>query len=189
MVYLQVRLTNTYRFFSIRLKPGNISRSLASIDAEWKKLLPGAPFEYKFQDETLKSLYDTELRMERAAYMGATLAIIMVLLGLLGLITITLHRRMKEFGIRKVLGASFSGMLALVLREFLLVLLAAALVALPLSYWIMTHWLEQYAYRTLIGWAPFIIAIGTVSGVTFLLVFLRALQALKASPVRTLRTE
>lgn len=189
MVYLQVQLTKTYRFFSIRLKPGSINRSLANVEAEWRKLMPGAPFNYKFQDDTLRTLYDTELRMQKAAYLGAGLAITMVLLGLLGLVTITLNRRMKEFGIRKVLGASFYGMLLLVLREFLFVLLPAALLALPLGYWIMHQWLQQYAYRTAIGATPFLIATGTVLLVTLLLVFFRSLHVLRSNPVHTLRSE
>jgi ABC-type antimicrobial peptide transport system permease subunit len=104
MVFFNVRTTAIYRYLSFKVKPGNVSGSLEAIRQKWAVLLPGSAFEYAFMDDVLKQLYKTEIQLERAAYAATLLALVIVLLGVLGLVSVSVQRRVKEIGIRKVLG-------------------------------------------------------------------------------------
>ena len=110
-------------------------------------LLPGTAFEYKFMDDTLKNLYQSELRLRKAAYVATILSVVIVLLGILGLISLSIRKRTKEIGIRKVLGASVPGIIMLFLKEFLWVIVLAGLVACPFTQCIVIlkrrEWLAQ----------------------------------------------
>ncbi|HUR10091.1 MAG TPA: ABC transporter permease, partial [Flavitalea sp.] len=151
-----------YRFMSLKIKPGNISNSLRAIERKWAEVLPGAPFEYNFMEANLEKLYQSELQMKKASMTATGLALVIVLLGVLGLISLSVQKRTKEIAIRKVLGSSLTGILALFMKEFLIIVLIAALVACPIAYMIMHQWLEAYAYRIdLTAW-PFILSIGGV---------------------------
>lgn len=128
--------------------------------------MPGAPFEYHFMDDALKKLYATELQLKKAAYIATILAVIIVLLGVLGLISLSIQKRTKEIGIRKVLGSSAIRITLLFLDDFLGVVLIAAAVACPLAYLIMQKWLSDYAYKINISLLPFIFSIALLTGVT-----------------------
>ncbi|MBE7178531.1 MAG: ABC transporter permease, partial [Mucilaginibacter polytrichastri] len=106
IVFLHVRYFPFYRYFSFRLKPGHIQESLGTIQKKWASLMPGAPFEYNFMDDTLARLYKTELQLRKASLTATVLSFIIVFLGVLGLISISVQKRVKEIGIRKVLGSS-----------------------------------------------------------------------------------
>ncbi|MES2881530.1 MAG: FtsX-like permease family protein, partial [Bacteroidota bacterium] len=136
-IFLQPSLTNTYRFLSFKLKPGNIGAAIAAIEKKWAVLLPGSSFEYRFMDDVLKKLYASEIQMKKAAYGATALAGVIVLLGVLGLISLSVQKRTKEIGIRKVLGASASNIIALFLKDFLPVLVVGGLLAIPASWYIM----------------------------------------------------
>jgi ABC-type antimicrobial peptide transport system permease subunit len=119
IVFFNVQFATIYRFMSFKLKPGNIAASVDAVQKRWNALIPGAPFEYKFMDDTLTNLYKLEIQLKKASYTATILALIIVLLGVVGLISLSVQKRTKEIGIRKVLGASVPGIITLFMKEFL----------------------------------------------------------------------
>ena len=189
VIFVQVGVGSVYRFLSFKLKPGNISGSMDALRKQWSALMPGAPFEYKFMDDTLKNLYKTEIQLKQAAYTATLLTLIIVLLGVFGLIALSIQKRIKEIGIRKVLGSSVGGIIALFMKEFLVVILVAGIIACPLAYFVMQGWLNEYAYRISMTAQPFIISVLTLGFITALLISLQTVKAANANPVESLRTE
>jgi putative ABC transport system permease protein len=188
-IFMNNRRTNSYRFLSFKIKPGNISSATNSIQKKWAQLLPGSSFEYMFMDDTLKKMYATELQLKKAAYSATILALIIVLLGVLGLVSLSIHRRIKEIGVRKVLGASLTSIIVLFIKEFAVILIIAILVACPFAWYLMKDWLENYAYRINISSQPFIIAILLVSLITLLLIALQVISTIRRNVIKSLKTE
>ena len=189
IVMLNVEFGGIYRFMSFKLKPGDISASVSAIQKKWAALMRDAPFEYKFMDDTLANLYKSEIQLKKASYTATVLALIIVLLGVVGLISLSIQKRTKEIGIRKVLGSSVAGIVVLFIKEFLLVVLIGGLIACPLAYIIMHNWLQGYAYRVDITAQPFIISTAYLGLITALLICLQTIKAAIANPVKSLRTE
>jgi putative ABC transport system permease protein len=189
MTFINVNQTPFYRYFSIRLKPGNMEASLAALQKKWAEVMPGAPFEYGFMDDALAKMYKTELQLKKASYLATGLAIIIVLLGVLGLISLSIQKRTKEIGIRKVLGSSVKDVMMLFLKDFLGTVAIAGLIACPLAYWMMHKWLNSYAYKISLTPAPFAIAIVALILVTSVLISLQTVKAALANPVKSLRAE
>jgi len=179
----------TYRYFVFKLRPGNIGKSLDILQKKWAQLMPGAPFEYRFMDQTLEHMYAVELRLRKAASTATVLAFVIVLLGILGLVSSSVRRRNKEIAIRKVIGASAGGIVRLFLREYVPVLLVAGLVATPIAYGIMSTWLNDYATRVAITPVPFVGAIGVLALIMIVLIAGQTLGAALRNPVRALRSE
>jgi putative ABC transport system permease protein len=188
-VFFNVRNAITYRYLSFKLKPGNISAGIDAIQKKWATLMPGSSFEYSFMDDTLKKLYATELQLKKAAYAASVLSLIIVLLGILGLVSLSIHKRVKEIGIRKVLGASLPNILLLFVKEFVVIIIVAALVACPLAYMLMKEWLNGYASRIDISFNPFIVSIASLVLITMLLIVIQTMKAAIANPIKSLRTE
>jgi len=151
--------------------------------------LPDAPFEYHFVDDALKHLYQTEIQLKKASYMATVLAVIIVLLGVLGLVSLSVQKRTREIGIRKVLGSSVTGIINLFLKEFLVTLIIAGLISCPLAYLIMHSWLNGYAYRITINLYPFAISIGLLMILIVILITIQTIKAALNNPVKSLRTE
>ncbi|HVX28827.1 MAG TPA: ABC transporter permease [Parafilimonas sp.] len=189
MCFVNVKLNPLYRYLTIRLKPGNIPDEINALQKKWSALMPGAPFEYQFMDETLQKIYSTELQLQQAAYTSTVLSLIIVLLGVLGLISLSIQKRTKEIGIRKALGSSVSGIISLFMKEFLWIIVIAAIIACPLAYMIMHNWLQGYAYRINVTATPFIISIICLGLITALLICIQTIKAAVANPVKSLRTE
>lgn len=189
ITFMHVGSSNIFRYFSIKLKPGDIKTSLVALEKKWNELLPGAPFEYKFMDDTLKNLYKSEIRLRKASLAATILALIIVMLGVLGLISLSVQKRTKEIGIRKVLGSSVINIIALFMKEFLVVILIAGFIACPLAYLIMRNWLNGYAYRISITALPFVISFLFLSLITVMLISLQTLKLVYSNPVNNLRTE
>jgi len=189
ITFMHIRNSQIFRYFSVKLKPGDISTSLSALQKKWALLMPGAPFEYKFMDETLRHLYKTEIQLRQAAYTAFLLALIIVLLGVLGLVAMSIQRRTKEIGIRKVLGSSVTNIMLLFIREFLFVILIAGLIAFPIAYMIMQNWLNAYVYRINITMLPFILSILLLGLISALLIGLQTLKVALSNPVKSLRTE
>ena len=177
-----------YRFFSFRLS-GNPKQTIAGLEQTWRTLFPDAPFDYAFLDQTLQNMYQTELQLEKAAYISTVLALVIVLLGIFGLVSLSVVRRTKEVGIRKVLGASVPGIVGLFLKEYVWILLIANAIAWPVAYWFMTNWLAGYAYHTLLTWSPFVLVGAGLAVLTALVVSLQSIKAALMNPVKSLRSE
>jgi putative ABC transport system permease protein len=189
MVFFNLHFAPIYRYFSFRINPGNISASVAAIRKKWNALMPGVPFEYKFMDDTLTQLYQSEIRLKKASYTATGLALIIVLLGVLGLISLSIQKRTKEIGIRKVLGASVVDIVSLFNKEILPLVLVAGLVACPAAWLLMNGWLNDYAYRIPLTAKPFVVSIFGLAFITAILITIQTIKAGTENPVKSLRTE
>ena len=172
------------------LKPtDDLSQALQSIESVMKKNNPAYPFEYKFVDDQFNEKFKTETLMSKLSTLFAALAIIISCLGLFGLAAYTAERRVKEIGIRKVLGASVTGIAGLLSKDFLQLVALSCLVAFPVAWWMMLNWLQNYQYRIHIEWWVFA-ATGMLSMLIALLtVSFQAIKAAMVNPVISLRTE
>lgn len=186
IIFINVRSANIFRYFSFKLKGDD---ALPSLQRKWAELIPGAPFEYKFTDDILANMYQTEVQLKQAAYTATILSFIIVLLGVTGMISLSIQKRRKEIGIRKVLGSSINGIVALFVKEFTVVILVAGVIACPIAYIIMKNWLNDYVYRIDITAGPFIITISLLLAVTGILIILQTVKAASANPVKSLRSE
>ncbi|WP_134089736.1 ABC transporter permease [Olivibacter sp. XZL3] len=189
MLWFNVKNSNAYRYFSIRLKPGNIGSSLDHLTALWKKLLPTAPFDYTFMDAKLAQQYKTEMQLKQAGAVATVLAMIIVLLGILGLVSHNLQKRVKEIGIRKVLGASVKQIVYLFVRDVYPLFLLSTLVAVPTSYWLMKKWLTNYYIRTELDTSNFLMPILVLGLVTLSVIALQTIKTAINKPVDALRNE
>ena len=189
MLFFNVQFAPNYRYLSFKIKPGNIAASIEAIQKKWSKLMPGSSFEYQFMDDTLKKLYATEIQLKKAAFTATVLSLVIVLLGVLGLISLSIHKRVKEISVRKVLGASVPNITLLFVKDFMLVVLIAALVACPVAYYIMQGWLNNYASRITITATPFLWPVVALGSVTLGLIALQTLKAAMANPMKNLRSE
>jgi ABC-type antimicrobial peptide transport system permease subunit len=179
-----------YGFLNIRLRPGNdLSSALAKVEAVFKADNSGYPFEYTFADQRFEWNFSMETRIGKQAGIFSVLAVVISCLGLFGLAAYTAERRTKEIGIRKVLGASVTGLAALLSKEFLKWVTLACLIAFPLAWWAMSRWLADYAYRTAIHWWVFVLTGTAALVIALLTVSIQAIRAALSNPVETLRSE
>lgn len=189
LVFLQLGLTNTFRYLSFKVKPGNINQTITEIQQQWAALMPGTSFEFKFLDETLNKVYKKEIQLKRATYMATFFSLLIALLGILGLVSLSIHKKTKEIGIRKVLGASMPGIIQLFIKEFLPVILLAGFVACPLAWYLLQQWLSRYAYRITISVAPFLFSIAGLAIITIVLIILQTIKTSLQNPVTSLKNE
>lgn len=174
----------------IRIKPqSDPSNALAKIGEVMKKDNPGYPFEYKFVDDQFNDKFLSEMLISKLSRVFAALAILISCLGLFGLAAYTAEQRTKEIGVRKVLGASVSGIAALLSTDFIKLVCLSCIVAFPVAWWAMQNWLQNYQYHIKISWWIFLIA-GVVSILIALFtVSFQAIKAAIANPIKSLRTE
>jgi putative ABC transport system permease protein len=162
---------------------------LSKIETLWHRDLPGVPFSYAFMDEQVQKQYETEIAMSHIIDSFTIMAILISSLGLFGLAAFSAEQRTKEIGIRKVLGGSVTGIARLLSMDFLRLVLVAFVIAIPIAWWVMSKWLEGFAYRTAISWWMFAAA-GLVSGfIALMTVGPQAVRAARANPVNSLRGE
>ena len=178
-----------FRYMLVRIRAENISKSLQFLKQKWEELFPGRLFEFSFFDEDFDRIYKSETRLAKTFNYITGLAILIACLGLFGLASFTTLRRTKEIGIRKVLGASVSGIVILLSKDFLKWVLVANLIAWPLAYFAMNKWLQNFAYRTNIGLSIFLLAAALVFVTALLTIILQAIKAALANPVDSLRYE
>ncbi|MFT3911720.1 MAG: ABC transporter permease [Ferruginibacter sp.] len=189
MVITNVNFNKIYRLMCFKLKPGNISESMASIQKKWLTLMPGSSFEYLFMDESLNNLYKSEIQLKKASQVATVLALIIVVLGIIGLVSLSIQKRIKEIGIRKVLGASVTNIASLFMKDFLPVIFIGGFIAIPIAWFIMQKWLNDYTYRITITAQPFVISIVALGLITSVLIVLQISKAALQNPVKSLRTE
>jgi putative ABC transport system permease protein len=174
---------------SLRISASHAHQLAGQIESLWRKMAPSQPFSYTFMDEEFNNMYLAEERMGSIAMTFSILAIFIACLGLFGLTAYAAEQRTREIGIRKVLGASVSGIIGLLSRDFLGLVGIATLIAFPLSWWVMHRWLEDFAYRIRIGWEVFAMAAMAALAIALLTVSFQAVKAALANPVRSLRTD
>jgi putative ABC transport system permease protein len=174
---------------AVRINAADFKTSLTSIEKLWKKFIPARPFHYSFFEQDLAALYRQEQTTQKIFTIFSSLAIFIACIGLLGLAAYTTQQRSREISIRKVLGASVSNVVAMLSKDFLKLVLIAALFAFPLAWWAMHSWLQDFSYRINITWWVFVIAAMLAVLIALLTISFQAIKAATANPVKNLRTE
>jgi len=173
----------------IRVRPEQISETIASVEQAWQQMLPGKPFSYSFLDDDMDAQYRAEQRWSRIVQLASLFAVFIACLGLFGLATLTVTKRTKEIGVRKVLGASVVGIVGLIGREFAKLVVIAAVLACPIAYYGLAEWLGGFAYRIgLTPWA-FIGAGVAALAIALLTISIQTIRDATANPVDSLRYE
>ena len=178
-----------YGVLVVRTQPGKTKEALGSIEALCHRINPAFPFSYSFADESYLQLYRNEQVISKLSNVFSFLAIFISCLGLLGLVMFTAEQRTKEIGIRKVLGASVIGIVRLLSIDFFRLVSIAIIIACPLAWWMMSGWLDDYAYKVSISWWIFLSAGALALLITLLTISFQALRAALANPVISLKTE
>jgi len=180
---------NPWNKVMVRIKGTNQKETIAQIQKLYESFNPGFPFTYSFLDEAYQKQYETETRVSTLSEYFSVLAILISCLGLFGLVAFTAQKRQKEIGIRKVVGASVNSITFMLTKDFLKLVFIAVLIAFPLSWYLLSQWLNSFAYRISIGPAVFLIAIVSVILITVFTVSFQAIKAALANPVKSLRSE
>lgn len=173
----------------VRLRPGNPAPAIQHIEKAWQSAASGLPFQYGFLDENLNRFYQSEQRWGRIVGIAGAICILLACMGLLGLTSLVVVNRTKEIGIRKVLGASVQSILTLLSKDFIRLVLLAAIVAIPLAWWAMNKWLEDFAYRIDIQWWMFAIAGLLTLAIALITIGLQAMKTALSNPVNSLKSE
>ena len=177
------------RVAMIRLRPGNLEAGVAAVENAYKQVAAAFPFEYRFLDQQFDTLYRKDLRQQTILSVFAGLAIFIACLGLFGLASFAANRRFKEIGVRKVLGSSVTSIVVLLSKDLLKPVLLATAIALPLGYFAMSKWLEDFAYKAPVGWDVFVLSVLITFAIALFTVGWKALKAAMANPVKSLRNE
>ena len=186
---LILQLGDNWGNIAVRMNTKNIPSVIKAIENKWHEMVPAQPFNYTFMDEDFNKVYTSEQQTGKLFISFAIFAIFIGCLGLFGLVTYAAEQRTKEIGVRKVLGASVSGIVAMLSKDFAKLVLIASLIAFPISWWTMNKWLQSFAYRIGISWWVFIVAGSTAIAIAMITVSLQAIKAAVANPVKSLRTE
>ncbi len=174
---------------SVRIGASGIPGVIDQIRSKWKAMAPSQPFDYSFMDEDFDRLYTSEQRTGQIFITFALLAILIACLGLFGLVTYAAEQRIKEIGIRKVLGANIGTIVTMILKDFMKLVVVASLIGFPVAWWAMSRWLRDFAYRTNISWWIFLLAAAITVLIALLTISFKSIKAAMANPVKSLRTE
>lgn len=180
---------NDYEKLLVRIKPGTYQQAIQSIQEHWQQLASDVPFDYSFVDEDLDRLYQSEQNLAALFRSFAGLTIFIACLGLLGLAMFTTERRVKEIGVRKVFGATVQNIVFLLSQDIVKLIALSLLVASPLAYFAMQHWLENFAYKIEIGWPIFLLAGGLTISIALLTMSLQTVKAAMTNPADSLKHE
>ena len=187
--------TNAERFgdvlglTAVRVKADNFKEAVQSIETKWKEFVKDRPFQYSFLDKTVEEQYLAEATSQKIFSFFSSLAIFIACIGLLGLAAYATQQRMREISIRKVLGASAGNIVGMLSKDFMKLVLIAALIAFPVSWFFMHKWLEDFAYRINIGWWVFAVAGFLAVLIALLTISFQAIKAAVSNPVKVLRSE
>ncbi len=189
LAFIHVDAFMQYRYLTVKLQPGDLSKAVEQVKAKWKALSPTSPFEYTFMDDRFQALYNSELQLKKATNVATILNFLIVLMGIFGVVAITLAKRNKEIAVRKVLGADVRNVLLLFIKDYAGLILVANIIAWPLAYIVTDNWLQNYNYR--IGQSIYsYLTVGLlVFIVAFLLVTAQCLRTATSNPVKSLRSE
>ena len=174
---------------SIRIDGNHLHDGVGHLESVWSKLVPDVPLHYAFIDDSLEQQYASEQKMESVFYIFAGLSFLIACMGLFGLSTFMMQQRVREIGIRKVLGAQVSGIIVLLTTDFSKLVLLSALIALPLGWFAMQEWLETFAYHTGIGWWIYALAVVIPVVIALITVGVQSVRAALVNPAETLRME
>ena len=176
-------------YLAIRIAPDDVAETMGFLESNWREIYPDDSFTYSFLDEDFNRLYQNEARQGRIFRSFSILAVFIACLGLLGLASFTAEQRTREIGVRKVLGASASGIVALLSKEYVRLVAYANLIAWPIAYYVMNDWLDSFAYRADLSPWIFLLAAALAIAVTMLTVSYRAVSVAHTDPVDALQHE
>jgi putative ABC transport system permease protein len=174
---------------AMRVSAKTIPSVIDKVQDDWKTMAPGQPFNYTFMDADFNNTYQAEQRTGKLFITFAVFAIFIGCLGLFGLVTYAAEQRTKEIGVRKILGASVSGIVVMLSKDFAKLVLIASLIAFPLAWWVMHTWLQSFAYRIRIGWWVFVVAGAAAILIALITISFQAIKAAIANPAKSLRME
>lgn len=177
------------RLALIKIQTGDLPQAVERIKKLYDNAAPGYPFEYSFLDESFDRLYQSEIKQETLLGVFAVIAISIACLGLFGLASYTALKRTKEIGVRKVLGSSVENIIVLLSKDLLKPVLMAICIAIPVAYYVMNQWLQNFAYKTPLSWWIFVVAAILSFVIALLTVSIQAIRAAVANPVESLRNE
>jgi len=176
-------------YILIKVRPENLSKTMQLVKDTWKKLAPDSPFTATFIDENINRQYKREEQLSEIFIAGAIMAIVLSCMGLFAMVILIVTQRTKEIGIRKVLGASVTGIVTLLSKDFLKLVFISIVIASPVAYWAMNKWLQDFYYRINIGWSVFLIAGVSALVIALITVSFQSIKAATSNPVKSLRTE
>ena len=177
-------------WINIRINPQmTAGNAIPKIESVFKKIIPSVPFDYKFADDEYALKFAREERIGKLASVFAVLAIAISCLGLFGLASFVAEQRTKEIGIRKVVGASVFNLWKMLSKDFVVLVLLACFIAIPIAYYFLSNWLEKYEYRIQISWWVFVVTSIAALAITLLTVSYQAIKAALMNPVKSLRSE
>ncbi|AQG79417.1 ABC transporter permease [Spirosoma montaniterrae] len=183
-------LEDNYNWINIRLNPAiSASEALPKIEAVFKKIIPTAPFDYKFADQEYAAKFAAEERIGNLALVFTVLAVLISCLGLFGLASFMAEARTKEIGVRKVLGASVLNLWGLLSKDFVILVIISFFIATPIAYYFLSNWLQKYEYRTELSWWIFAVSGAGALVITLLTISFQSVKAALMNPVKSLRTE
>lgn len=190
LVFVNSSRFNDVMFLTaVKVKADNFKETVSNIEAKWKEFVKDRPFHYEFLDNTISAQYYAESITERIFTFFSSLAIFIACIGLLGLVAYTTQQRVQEIGIRKVLGASVGSITAMLSKHFINLVLMALVFAVPVAWWMMNKWLEDFTYRIKISWWVFALAGALALFIALITVCFMAIRAALANPIKSLRTE
>jgi putative ABC transport system permease protein len=186
IMLLQPEMAN---FLSVRIQTINLEKTLGFVEEKWKSFAPDKPFTYSFLDKDFDRLYRADRQVGQIFLVFSVLAVCIACLGLFGLTAFTVSQRTKEIGIRKVHGASIPSIILMLSKDFTKWVLLAIIIACPIAYLAMTRWLQNFAYRTQLGWSAFVISGLLAIVIAILTVSYQSIKAARANPIDSLRYE
>lgn len=172
-----------------KLKTADMRSTISFINDTWNKFNPGYPLDYKFMDETYGKMYLNEGKLASLLWIFTVMAILVGCLGLFGLAAFAAEQRVKEIGIRKILGASVLNIMGLLSKNFIIMVLIASAIAFPIAWWAMNNWLEDFPYRVEMSWWIFAVAVVIAILIALITVSFQSIKAATTNPVNSLRTE
>ncbi|MBQ4913022.1 ABC transporter permease [Maribacter sp. MMG018] len=186
---LGMYLDNTAENMAVRISGGNYASTIAKIENKWNEMALGQPFDYRFMDDAFNTTYEAEQKLGQIFFIFTLLSIFIACLGLFGLAAFNAEKRTKEIGVRKVLGATVSQISYRLTVDFLKLVGVSILVSLPIGWFIMNKWLEDFSYRIDIGWEIFVVAALLAIVVAIVTVSYQSIKAATVNPVKSLRSE
>jgi ABC-type antimicrobial peptide transport system permease subunit len=189
LAFIPVKNSNRYRYLTLKLHTADISKTIEEVKEKWKTLSPDSPFEYIFMDERFQSLYKSELQLKKATKVATILNLLIVFMGIFGIVAFTLAQRTKEIAVRKVLGAEVKNILLLFIKDYAWLIVIANVIAWPLAYVTMDHWLQNYAYRIQQNIMPYMLVGVFMFFAVFVFIIAQCFKTAISNPAKSLRTE
>jgi putative ABC transport system permease protein len=178
-----------YSYLFAKLEPGNVDATLRNLEQKWDELSDGAPFSTVFVDEIIENTYAADQSTKAALRVASWIAMIIAGAGLVGVVSLTVAKRVKEIGIRKVLGASTSQIVRMIVTDFTRLILIGNLIAWPIAFFGLKHWLNGYAYHINLSVWPFVLVLAALVATAWLVIALQSIRTASVNPVKSLRNE